>query len=66
MSSKPTKLIGMTDITRTINRYFGLLHENTSSTELKKRLSEIKIYQHAHSNRMWLESFNERFLKQYE
>jgi ATP-dependent DNA helicase RecQ len=58
--------VSMAEITETIHRYFELLLQNTSSTELKQKLSEIKIYQIAHSNRMWLQSFNERFLDQDE
>lgn len=58
--------IGMEDITGTIDQYFGLLLENTSSTDLQEKLTEIKIYQYAHSNRMWFKTFNERFLDQHE
>ncbi len=58
--------VSMAEITETIHRYFELLVQNTSSIELKQKLSEIKIYQIAHSNRMWLQSFNERFLDQDE
>jgi len=58
--------VGMTELTQAINKFFEQLFENTSRIELKERLKEIKTYQHAYSNRMWLKSFNERFLEQYE
>ena len=58
--------VGMEEITEANNRYFNKLLGNTSSHELRQRLTEIKAYQVAHSNRVWIQTFNERFLDQNE
>jgi len=58
--------INMTSITDTIDKYFSLLINNSSSQPLREKLDEIKQYLVVHANRMWVESFNGRFLEKYE
>ena len=56
----------MTALIDTMEDYFELLHSTASSEGLKSLLNDIREYQLAHTNRRWLQTFNEKFMVNYE
>jgi superfamily II DNA helicase RecQ len=56
----------MTALIDTMEDYFELLHSTASSEGLKNLLNDIREYQLAHTNRRWLQTFNEKFMVNYE
>ena len=56
----------MTALIDTMEDYFELLHSTASSEGLKSLLNDIREYQLAHTNRSWLQTFNEKFMVNYE
>jgi superfamily II DNA helicase RecQ len=58
--------IGMIELNEAINRYFGLLMENGSRKKLITLIDQTLELQLAHSNRIWLQTFNNNFTVKHE
>ena len=58
--------IGMIELNVAINRYFGLLMENSSRKKLTTLIDQTMEFQLAHSNRIWLQTFNNNFSVKHE
>jgi superfamily II DNA helicase RecQ len=56
----------MTSIVEMIEDYFELLNVTASREGLIRMLDDIREYQLAQTNRRWLETFNNKFLVNYE
>ena len=57
---------GMMELITSIERYFELLSNNCSRTELLEIISRTRELQLAHSHKRWLQIFNDKFMVDYE
>jgi superfamily II DNA helicase RecQ len=58
--------IRMVKLMDAINQYFGLLKDNISRNEMLEIIDQTNELQLAHSNRIWLQTFNNNFMVEYE
>jgi len=57
---------GMVELIGAIEKYFDLLHDNSSRPELLEIIRRARELQMARSNKLWLEKFNRNFTVDYE